>query len=50
MAMQHRFEISWHVVTVAVCAVTLAVLVNAEGWIWPLQAAALLIPVSLLIG
>jgi hypothetical protein len=48
--MKHRFEISWYVVSVVLCAATLAVLVNAEGWIWPLQAAAVLIPVSLLIG
>jgi hypothetical protein len=26
------------------------VLVYAEGWIWPLKAAALMIPVTLLIG
>jgi hypothetical protein len=31
------------------CAVTLAALVYTEGWIWPLKAAAILIPVSLLV-
>jgi hypothetical protein len=32
------------------CTVTLAALVYAEGWIWPLKAAAIMIPVSLLVG
>jgi hypothetical protein len=32
------------------CVVTLAALVYAEGWIWPLKAAASMIPVSLLAG
>jgi hypothetical protein len=32
------------------CTVVLAVLVYAEGWIWPLQAAAIVIPISLLAG
>lgn len=32
------------------CAVALAVLVYAEGWIWPLKAAAVVIPISLLAG
>jgi hypothetical protein len=33
-----------------VCAGALAALVYAEGWIWPLKAAAVMIPISLLIG
>jgi hypothetical protein len=33
-----------------VCTVALLALVYAEGWIWPLKAAACMIPVSLLIG
>jgi len=28
----------------------LLALAQAEGWIWPLKAAAVMIPVSLLIG
>jgi len=32
------------------CVVTLVALVCAEGWIWPLKAAAIMIPVSLLVG
>jgi hypothetical protein len=33
-----------------VSTATLLALVHAEGWIWPLKAAACMIPVSLLIG
>jgi hypothetical protein len=32
------------------CTVALVVLVYAEGWIWPLKAAAVVIPISLLAG
>jgi hypothetical protein len=46
----HRFEISPHNAAIAVCIAVLAALVYAEGWIWPLKAAAVMIPVSLLIG
>jgi hypothetical protein len=48
--MRHRFEISLHAVAVLFCIATLAGLVYAEGWIWPLKAAAIMIPVSLLIS
>lgn len=33
-----------------VCAATLIGLVYAEGWTWPLRVAAVMIPVSYLIG
>jgi hypothetical protein len=33
-----------------VCTLTLLALVYAGGWTWPLKAAAVMIPVSLLIG
>jgi hypothetical protein len=33
-----------------VCILALMSLVYAEGWIWPLKAAAVMIPVSFLIG
>jgi hypothetical protein len=46
----HRFEISLHHAALAVYVAALAALVYAEGWIWPLKAAAVMIPVSLLIG
>jgi len=32
------------------CVVALVGLVYAEGWIWPLKAAAVMIPVSFLVG
>lgn len=48
--MRQRYEITLHVATLIACTATLAALVYAEGWIWPLKAAAVLIPVSLLIG
>jgi len=48
--MRQRFEISLHAAALIVCTATLAALVYAEGWIWPLQAAAVLIPIALLIG
>ena len=48
--MRHRFEIpSRHVMLIA-CALALIGLVHAEGWIWPLKAAAVMIPVSFLVG
>lgn len=33
-----------------VCAAALVGLVYAEGWIWPLKAAAVMIPVSFLVS
>jgi hypothetical protein len=32
------------------CTLVLLALVYAEGWTWPLKAAACMIPVSLLVG
>jgi len=48
--MQYRFEISLREATLILCTAALATLVYTEGWIWPLKAAAVLIPVSLLIS
>lgn len=48
--MRYRFEMRLHWAMLAVCSIALAALVYEEGWIWPLKAAALMIPVSLLIG
>jgi hypothetical protein len=50
VAMRQRFEIRLYEVTLVLCAAALAALVFTEGWIWPLQAAAVMIPVSLLFG
>ncbi len=48
--MRHRFEITLREGTLILCTAALAALVYAEGWIWPLKAAAVIIPVSLLIS
>ena len=48
--MRYRFELGPREVTLILCIATTAALVYAEGWIWPLKAAAVMIPLSLLIG
>jgi hypothetical protein len=48
--MRYRYEIPARKAALIVCAVMLAGLVYAEGWIWPLKAAAVILPVSLLVG
>ena len=48
--MRRHFRIGPYEFALAACLATLAVLVYAEGWIWPLKAAALMIPVTLVIG
>jgi hypothetical protein len=48
--MRRRFEIRPHDVLLVVCSAALVALVYAGGWNWPLKAAAVMIPVSLLIS
>jgi hypothetical protein len=48
--MGKRFEIDPREAALVLCAVVLAVLVYTQGWIWPLKAAAVMIPVSLLFS
>jgi hypothetical protein len=48
--MGKRFEIGPREAALVLCAVVLAVLVYTQGWIWPLKAAAVMIPVSLLFS
>ena len=48
--MRHQFEIPTHYLMLIACALALFGLVHAEGWIWPLKAAAIMIPVSFLVG
>jgi hypothetical protein len=48
--MRRRLELRLHEAIVVVCAVTLVALIYAEGWIWPLQAAAVVLPITLLVG
>jgi hypothetical protein len=48
--MRYRFEIPPRHTLLIVCAAVLVGLVYAEGWIWPLKAAAVMIPVSFLVS
>jgi hypothetical protein len=48
--MRRPLEIPPRTVLLLACAATLVGLVLAEGWTWPLKAAAVMIPVSYLIG
>ena len=48
--MRNRFEIGLYELMLVGCAAALTALVYEEGWIWPLKAAAVMIPVTLLIG
>jgi hypothetical protein len=48
--MRYRIEIPLRQAVLIVCTVALVGLVYAEGWVWPLKAAAVMIPVSFLVG
>jgi hypothetical protein len=48
--MRRRIDIPFYEAALVVCALSLLALVYAEGWIWPLKAAAVMIPLSLFIG
>lgn len=48
--MRRRIRIQPRQAALIVCAAALIGLVYAEGWIWPLKAAAVMIPVSLAVG
>jgi hypothetical protein len=48
--MRYRFELGLREAALILCAAALVALVYAEGWIWPLKAVAVMIPLSLLIG
>jgi len=48
--MRNRIAFPPRQAVLLVCTVALCGLVYAEGWTWPLEAAALTIPVSLLLG
>ena len=47
---RRRIEFRPYHVLLVVCAAMLVGLVHAEGWIWPLKAAAVMIPVSILVS
>ena len=48
--MRHRLQIGPRDAALVLCTLALVALVSSEGWIWPLKAAALIIPLSLLVG
>ena len=48
--MRHKIEITVRDVLLTLCAAALVGLVYAEGWIWPLKAVAVMIPVSFLFS
>ena len=48
--MRYRYEIPLRKAALIVCVAMLVGLVYAEGWIWPLKAAAVILPVSFLVG
>jgi hypothetical protein len=48
--MRRRLELTVYKATLILCTALLVALVYSEGWIWPLKAAAVMIPVSLLIS
>lgn len=48
--MRRRIRIHPRQAALIVCAMALVGLVYAEGWSWPLKAAAVMIPVSLVVG
>jgi len=48
--MRNRIDIQSRHAVLFVCTLALCGLVYAEGWTWPLEVAALMIPVSLLLG
>jgi hypothetical protein len=50
MRYRYPIEIPPSDAVLILCALALLVLVYVEGWIWPLKAAACMIPLSLLIG
>jgi len=48
--MRRRVEIHAFEAALVLCAVALVALVYTEGWIWPLKAAALMLPITLLVS
>jgi hypothetical protein len=48
--MRRKIQIPPFYLVLIICTVALLTLESAEGWIWPLKAAACMIPVSLLVG
>jgi len=49
-SVRNRIDVQPRHAALIVCTLALCGLVYAEGWTWPLKAAVLIIPVSLLLG
>ncbi len=45
-----RIELRPYYMVLIACAAALLGLVHAEGWIWPLKVAAVMLPVSVLVS
>ncbi len=50
MRLHKRIEISPRHAVLIACVAALLGMVYAGGWTWPLKAAAVMIPVSFLVG
>jgi hypothetical protein len=50
MRRRRRIAFRPYLAALIACAAILVGLVHAEGWIWPLKAAAVMIPVSILVS
>ncbi len=48
--MRRKIEISPHRAVLVVCTLALLAMVYSGGWSWSLKAAAVMIPVSFLVG
>lgn len=48
--MRKRYRIGPRHAALILCTCALVALVYAEGWIWPLKAAAVMIPLTLLVS
>jgi hypothetical protein len=48
--MRNQMQLPARNILLIACALALFGLVHAEGWVWPLKAAAVMIPVSFLVG
>ncbi len=48
--MRRRIDVSPRHAVLIACTLALLGLVYVGGWTWPLKAAAVMIPVSLLVG
>jgi hypothetical protein len=48
--MRYRFRLRPQHLVVLACVAAIVVLVYSEGWTWPLKAAAMVLPIAVLVG